>query len=60
MDLGIVILRDVRKTEKTKYIILFICVVLKYSTNELIYKQKLRHRCQKQTYIRGERGEGTD
>ena len=50
MDLGIVILSDVGETEKTKYMILFICIVLKNSTNELIYKQKLRHRCQKQTY----------
>ena len=35
MDLGIVILSDVGETEKTKYMILFICIVLKNSTNEL-------------------------
>ena len=47
------------KPEKDKYMILFICGILKNDTNELIYKQTQRHR--KQTYgYQGVRGVGRD
>ena len=30
--------------------ILLICVILKYGTNELIYETKIKSQCRKQTY----------
>ena len=38
MDLEIIILSQVSKTEKDKYHISLICVILKNDTDELIYK----------------------
>ena len=38
IDLEIIILSEVSQTDKGKYMILFICRILKNDTNELIYK----------------------
>ena len=50
MDQDIVILSEIRQTEKDRYyMITLICVILKNDAN-LSTKQKYSYRCKKQTY----------
>ena len=60
MDLEVIILTDVSQTEKGKYMIFLTCGILKKMVPmKLFTKQKLSHRCRKQTYgYQGVWGEG--
>ena len=51
IDLETVIQSEISQKEKNKYhIILLTCGIQKNGTDELICKEKQRHRCREQTY----------
>ena len=51
MDLETVIQSEVSQKEKNKYrILMHICEIQKNITDELVCKQKQRHRCKEQSY----------